>query len=120
MFHAGAFHQLSRNLGLHGHEPGILYELHQLDDGLLTHYLSLYMNGGQGGRAYGGIGNIVKANQGYVIGNFVSLFLQSLHGAQGNGVVFRKKQEGSTGFRSSILKNRHGHPAWWVLHETHF
>ena len=43
MFHAGAFHQLSRNLGLHGHEPGILYELHQLDDGLLTHYLSLYM-----------------------------------------------------------------------------
>ena len=94
MFHAGAFHQLSRNLGLHGHEPGILYELHQLDDRLLTHYLSLYMNGGQGGRAYGGIGNIVKANQGYVIGNFVPLFLQSLHGAQGNGVVFRKKAGG--------------------------
>ena len=94
MFHAGAFHQLSRNLGLHGHEPGILYELHQLDDGLLTHYLSLYMNGGQGGRAYGGIGNIVKANQGYVIGNSFRAFM-----APRAMVSFSaKKQEGSTGF----------------------
>ena len=89
MLHAGAFHQLSRNLGLHGHETGVLYELHQLDDRLLTHYLSLYVDGGQGGRAYGGIGNIVKAYQGYIIGNLVPRAMVSFSA---------KKQEGSTGF----------------------